>query len=103
MKFLNLMKMKLKELMRLYKCQKKYLCYAKLINIYSDSHPSFILATINYFVSKEWVLDFVKFMNNKFIDDEIKNFQLLLTATVSDKEIRELAYRLNTNWKNNYR
>ena len=85
-----------KELMRLYKCPEKYLCYAKLINIYSDSHPSFILATINYFVSKEWVLDFVKFMNNKFIDDEIKNFQLLLTATVSDIEIRELAYRLNT-------
>lgn len=84
------------ELMKLYKCPEKYLCYAKLINIYSDSHPAFILATINYFVSKEWVLDLVKFMNNKFIDDEIKNFQLLLTATVSDKEIRELAYRLNT-------
>ena len=35
-------------------------------------------------------------MFNSLNHHKNKNFQLLLTATVSDKEIRELAYRLNT-------
>ena len=83
------------ELMKLYQCPKKLLVYAKLINLFNDSHPSFIIATVNYCVSKKWKINFEKFLSNKFIDDEIKNFQLILKETIQEEDVRELAYRLN--------
>ena len=83
------------ELLETYKAPSELLEIAKFINSFADNHPSLIIATINYFESAEWKIDFGKFLSNKFIDNELQNFQILLEKTVTDVKTRELAYRLN--------
>ncbi len=83
------------ELLKIYGAPSSFQKVIKLINSFSDGHPSLIIATINYFESVNWNIDFGKFLNNKFVDDELKYFQILFEETIKDKSIRELAYRLN--------
>ena len=83
------------ELLELNNAPEKLNKFAKLINTYSDNHPSLIIATINYFQSINWKLTFEEFLQNKFINNELHNFQLMLENTVKDENARELAYRLN--------
>lgn len=83
------------EILDSYKAPDKIKQYAKLINLFSDSHPALVIATINYLESNDWKMDFDKFFKNKFIENELENFQIFLDKTVDDKQTKELIYRLN--------
>jgi len=83
------------ELLDSYQAPDKIKSYAKLINIFTDGHPKLVIPTINYLQSNGWKIDFDNFLKNKFIENELQNFQKILDKTVVDNQTKELVYRLN--------
>lgn len=83
------------EILSSYEAPEEIKKYAKLINIFSDSHPSLVIATINFLKLSDWKIDIDNFLNNKFIENELQNSQNFLDKTVQDTQTKELVYRLN--------
>lgn len=83
------------ELLIAYNAPEKIINVAPIINAFSDGHPTLVVASINFIKSNNWTTDGLDLFNNKFVEDEIQNFNVLFERTVSDPKVRELAYRLN--------
>lgn len=83
------------ELLIAYNAPEKIINIAPIINAFSDGHPTLVVASINFIKSNNWTTDGLDLFNNKFVEDEIQNFNVLFERTVSDPKVRELAYRLN--------
>lgn len=84
-----------KELLDSYNAPKQIFKFIPLINSFSDNYPCLIIATINYLESKNWELKSENLLQNKFIENEVDNFQIIFEQTIEDNEIKELVYRLN--------
>ena len=83
------------ELLKEYSAPQHIINMAKLINLFSNEHPSLVIATVNYLKSENWKINFDSFFENKFIENEVENFKLIFNKTIEDNQSKELVYRMN--------